>query len=114
MKRFLEKRPCRSLARSLLPGVAVSRLFCMALAADPTPDQLKGAYFGALVADALTLGSHYEYDAVKIKQAYQGDINKFLAPGEMMGGETHGVGWGQRNYHPGTVAGDQTDYGNIQ
>jgi len=86
----------------------------MALAADPTPDQLKGAYFGALVADALTLGSHYEYDAVKIKQAYQGDINKFLAPGEMMGGETHGVGWGQRNYHPGTVAGDQTDYGNIQ
>lgn len=22
-------------------------------------------------------------------------------PGEKMGGETHGVGWGQRNYHPG-------------
>ena len=24
-----------------------------------------------------------------------------LGPGEKMGGETHGVGWGQRNYHPG-------------
>jgi len=78
---------------------------------DPTPSQLKGAYFGALVADALTLGSHYEYDAVKIKEAYGGDITRFMAPGEQMGGETHGVGWGQRNYHPGTVAGDQTDYG---
>merc|ERR1711871_856644 len=92
-------------------------LFCFAVAlvsvdaVKPTDDQLKGAYFGALVADALTLGSHYEYDATKIKQAYGGDITKFLAPGEMMGGETHGVGWGQRNYHPGTVAGDQTDYG---
>jgi len=80
-------------------------------AAEPTIDQLKGAYFGALVADALTLGSHYEYDAIKIKQAYGGDVDRFLAPGEHMGGETHGVGWGQRNYHPGTVAGDQTDYG---
>jgi len=28
-----------------------------------------------------------------------------------MGGMTHGVGWGARNYHPGTVAGDLTDYG---
>lgn len=28
-----------------------------------------------------------------------------------MGGETHGIGWGAQNYHPGTVAGDQTDYG---
>ena len=28
-----------------------------------------------------------------------------------MGGETNGIGWGSRNYHPGTVAGDQTDYG---
>lgn len=28
-----------------------------------------------------------------------------------MGGSTHGVGWGRRNYHPGQKAGDQTDYG---
>ena len=53
------------------------------------------------MADALTLGSHYEYDAVKIKAAYNGDIQRFMAPGEEMGGETHGVGWGARNYNPG-------------
>jgi phosphoglycolate phosphatase-like HAD superfamily hydrolase len=64
-------------------------------------DRIKGAYFGALVADALTLGSHYEYDAPKIKEAYGGTISKFMGPGEMMGGETHGIGWGKRNYHPG-------------
>jgi ADP-ribosylglycohydrolase len=74
-------------------------------------DRMRGAYYGALVADALTLGSHYEYSAPKIKQAYGGTIQKYMAAGEQMGGETHGIGWGARNYHPGTVAGDQTDYG---
>lgn len=74
-------------------------------------DRMRGAYYGSLVADALTLGSHYEYSAPKIKQAYGGMIQKYMAPGEQMGGETHGIGWGARNYHPGTVAGDQTDYG---
>jgi ADP-ribosylglycohydrolase len=74
-------------------------------------DRMRGAYYGALVADALTLGSHYEYSAPKIKQAYDGTIQRYMAPGEEMGGETHGIGWGARNYHPGTVAGDQTDYG---
>jgi ADP-ribosylglycohydrolase len=74
-------------------------------------DRMRGAYYGALVADALTLGSHYEYSAPKIKEAYAGTIQRYMAPGEQMGGETHGVGWGARNYHTGTVAGDQTDYG---
>lgn len=78
---------------------------------DAQKDRMRGAYYGALVADALTLGSHYEYSAPKIKQAYGGTIQRYMAPGEQMGGETHGVGWGARNYHPGTVAGDQTDYG---
>ena len=64
-----------------------------------------------MVADALCLGSHYEYDAPKIKQAYNGIIDEYMAPGEQMGGQTHGVGWGARNYHPGTTKGDQTDYG---
>mmetsp|Transcript_33905 Transcript_33905/g.54730 ORF Transcript_33905/g.54730 Transcript_33905/m.54730 type:complete len:400 (+) Transcript_33905:27-1226(+) len=78
--------------------------------------QIEGAFFGALVADALTLGTHYEYDAIKIKQ-YYGNIDKYYAPGEKTGGQTHGVGWGQRNYHggngrgPAKVAGEQTDYG---
>ena len=34
-----------------------------------------------------------------------------MAPGEHMGGTTHGVGWGRRKYHPGQKKGDQTDYG---
>jgi ADP-ribosylglycohydrolase len=79
----------------------------------PKQDRMRGAYYGALVADALTLGSHYEYDAPKIKAAYggSGTIDRYMGPGEQMGGETHGIGWGSQNYHPGTVAGDQTDYG---
>eukprot|EP00961_Rhodomonas_salina_P127806 1722916-Rhodomonas_salina.5 len=56
--------------------------------------------------------SHYEYDAPKIKKAYGGQIiDKFLSPGEYMGGQTHGVGWGARKYHPGKTAGGNTDYG---
>jgi ADP-ribosylglycohydrolase len=87
------------------------RLFASAAEVVSKTDRIEGAYFGALMADALTLGSHYEYDAQKITQAYGGEISKYMAPGEQMGGETHGVGWGKRNYHPGTKAGDQTDYG---
>jgi ADP-ribosylglycohydrolase len=75
-------------------------------------ERIKGAFFGAIVGDALCLGSHYEYDAHKIYKAYGNQpIEKFMAPGEMMGGETHGIGWGQRNYHPGKSAGGTTDYG---
>jgi ADP-ribosylglycohydrolase len=75
-------------------------------------DKIKGAFFGAIVADALCLGSHYEYDAQKIYKAYgEKPIEKFMGPGEMMGGQTHGIGWGERNYHPGKSAGGTTDYG---
>lgn len=75
-------------------------------------DAIRGAFYGAIVGDALCLGSHYEYDAQKIYKAY-GDkpIEKFMSPGEMMGGQTHGIGWGERNYHPGKKAGGTTDYG---
>merc|ERR1719174_2104597 len=104
--------------RGLVTGLGTAALLLAwghhtVLAADAPSKELriKGAYFGALVADALTLGSHYEYDAANIKKAYGGTISKYMAPGEMMGGSTHGVGWGRRNYHPGTKAGDQTDYG---
>ena len=80
---------------------------------DVTQDEaIKGAFFGALVGDALCLGSHYEYDAQKIFKAYgEKPIEKFMSPGEMMGGQTHGIGWGERNYHPGKRAGGSTDYG---
>lgn len=75
-------------------------------------DRIRGAYFGALVSDALCLGSHYEYDAKTIKQAYGGKtISTYMGPGEKMGGTTHGVGWGRRQYHPGQKKGDNTDYG---
>lgn len=75
-------------------------------------ESIKGAFFGAIVGDALCLGSHYEYDAQKIYKAYgEKPIEKFMSPGEMMGGQTHGIGWGERNYHPGKKAGGTTDYG---
>merc|ERR1719287_261555 len=77
----------------------------------PVEDRIRGAFWGALVSDALCLGSHYEYDAKVIKKAYGGMINEYMAPGEKLGGTTHGVGWGRMNYHPGQKAGDQTDYG---
>lgn len=73
---------------------------------------VKGAFYGAIIGDALCLGSHYEYDAKKIYEAYgKKPIERFMSPGEMMGGQTHGIGWGQRNYHPGKKAGGTTDYG---
>ena len=75
-------------------------------------DAIRGAFYGAIVGDALCLGSHYEYDAKKIYEAYGSKpIEKFMSPGEMMGGQTHGIGWGERNYHPGKKAGGTTDYG---
>jgi len=75
-------------------------------------EKIKGSFFSAIIADALCLGSHYEYDAKKIYEAYgKKPIEKFMSPGEMMGGQTHGIGWGQRNYHPGKSAGGTTDYG---
>merc|ERR1719329_736843 len=85
----------------------------------PPPDlvsRMKGAFFGAVVSDALSLGTHYEYDARKIRQFY-GDIDRYYAPGEKTGGETHGIGWGGRNFHdgngvgPAKRAGECTDYG---
>jgi len=75
-------------------------------------EAITGAFYGAIVGDALCLGSHYEYDAQKIYEAYgKKSIEKFMSPGEMMGGQTHGIGWGERNYHPGKKAGGSTDYG---
>lgn len=75
-------------------------------------EAIRGAFFGAIVGDGLCLGSHYEYDAQKIFKAYgEKAIEKFMSPGEMMGGQTHGIGWGERNYHPGKRAGGTTDYG---
>ena len=52
----------------------------------PKEEAIKGAFFGAIVGDALCLGSHYEYDAAKIFKAYGNrPLDKFMSPGEMMG-----------------------------
>merc|ERR1711865_312478 len=91
--------------------LALATIFLHSAYGASTTEQIEGAFFGSLVADALTLGSHYEYDAPTIKKAYGGTISEYMAPGEQMGGTTHGVGWGRLNYHPGQKAGDQTDYG---
>jgi hypothetical protein len=46
---------------------------------------------------------------------FYGQIDRYYAPGEKTGGETHGVGWGQHNFHNGNgngppkAAGEQTD-----
>merc|ERR1719487_2240954 len=97
---------------ALLASAAASEEFSNSSTPELTrQDRIRGAFFGALVADALALGSHYEYDAKVIKKAYGGVISRYMAPGEAMGGTTHGVGWGRMNYYPGQAAGDQTDYG---
>ena len=57
-------------------------------------DRIEASFLAGLVGDALALGGHYEYDATKIKENV-GSYTDYLAPGEGMGGKTHGVGWGR-------------------
>jgi len=85
-------------AATLVLSRSSSAVASSAAAPPSLQSRVRGAYFGAVVADALTLGTHYEYDAEKIKKFY-GGIDRFYAPGEKTGGETHGIGWGARNYH---------------
>jgi len=106
-----------SLRRWSVTGCIMLRAATCIAKDKPSKDsQLKGAFFGAIVADALALGTHYEYDAIRIKKFY-GDIDRYYAPGQKTGGETHGVGWGARNYHNGNGvgppkrAGETTDSG---
>lgn len=73
----------------------------------PSPEQaeyIRAAFIAGLIGDSLALGGHYEYDAHKIAQQI-GSYRDFKAPGEGLGGQTHGVGWGAANYHPGKIAG---------
>eukprot|EP01079_Euglenida_sp_SAG-EU17-18_P011413 gene11413-9920_t len=97
----------------------MSLAFSLAAGSSKPPDlnsRIRGSMLGSLVADALCLGTHYEYDAVKIKKFY-GGLDRYYAPGEKTQGVTHGVGWGARNFHggngngPAKRSGEQTDYG---
>ena len=99
-------------SQRLVLGARHARRLCTPQQPLEIAPRVKGAFLGSLVADALCLGSHYEYDAPTIKAAYGGQgLRGYMAPGEHLGGTTHGVGWGRRNYHPGQAAGDGTDYG---
>ncbi|MEW5317417.1 MAG: hypothetical protein WDW38_008714 [Sanguina aurantia] len=80
--------------------------------AESRDEKVKAMFMGGLVGDALALQGHYEYDAKKIKASI-GSYTDFGAPGQGMGGTTHGVGWGEANFHPGKVAGDGTDSGDV-
>ena len=72
-------------------------------------DKIEGAILGCLVADALTLGSSFENDAKKIKDAYFRERRKdygglrYHAPGDLF--------HGHHNYHKTRKDGDQTDHG---
>ena len=61
-------------------------------------DKIEASFIAGLIGDSLALAGHYEYDAVKIK-THVGEYRNLMAPGEGMGGKTHGVGWGSANYH---------------
>jgi ADP-ribosylglycohydrolase len=91
-------------------------------------DRLEAAVLAALVADALCLGSHYEYDSGKIRMAYGGTRDggdgdarltldgrnegfQYKGPWEVMGGKTNTPGWGEMDFHPTKTGGMQTDYG---
>ena len=69
--------------------------------------RVERAFIGGLIADALSLERHYEYDAAKI--AAGGGCKNFASPGEA----NNGIGWGTANYHPGKTAGDLTDSGEL-
>jgi ADP-ribosylglycohydrolase len=69
--------------------------------------RVERAFVGGLIGDALALGGHYEYDAVKIRS--NGGFKSYSPPGEA----NNGVGWGTANYHPGKRAGDLTDSGEV-
>ena len=103
--------PRMTFALLLLPA-------CAAAAAPSLQSRMRGATLGALVADAATLGTHYEYDAQRIAKFYGNEVGRrYFSPGEKTGGTTHGVGWGARNFHGGNgngapkAAGENTDYG---
>jgi hypothetical protein len=79
-----------------------------AVAAAPTrQSRARGALLAGLVGDSLALGGHYEYDAKVILEQH-GSYTELAAPRT-----NYGVGWGRANYHPGKIAGDMTDAGDV-
>ena len=70
-------------------------------------ERIKSSFIAGLIADSLALGGHYEYSAQRIKMS--GGFKDFSPPGEA----NNGIGWGTACYHPGKIAGDLTDAGDV-
>lgn len=103
------------MSRSIASVAATLALLRVTAAEHPSAvirARVVAAFHAALCGDALALGGHYEYDAATIA-AGVGQYDRFHFPGEGLGGTTHGVGWGRANYHPGKIAGDLTDAGDV-
>jgi len=99
-----------SLVRTgVVVGTALAAPSATASAAAPPSraSRVRGAVLGGLVGDSLALGGHYEYDA-KVIADRVGSYTELSAPVV-----NYGVGWGRANYHPGKVAGDMTDAGDV-
>lgn len=104
-------RPSAAAAGGQTLGPATGHGAAGAGLSDRLRDQLEGAVFGALVGDALALGSHYEYDSQKIWRAYGGSAIRNL---DKPGSKNRTPGWkggAGMNFHPTKGAGDLTDYG---
>ena len=81
MKPF-QRRHLRALA--LLSFSCLSGMTTAAATSIPTLEQRKrveDAFIAGLVGDALALGSHYEYDAKKIKEKV-GEYTQYHDPGD--------------------------------
>lgn len=89
-------------------ALTTAKLVTSASAAPPSVrSRVRGAVVGGFVGDALSLESHYEYDAKVI-------AGHFTRPAEFGAPRVnYGVGWGRANYHPGKLAGDMTDAGDV-
>ena len=96
------------LASTLLVAACSASLASPALTQAVVRSRVRAATLGGLVGDALALAFHYEYDASVIASSSPHRQTEFLAPKV-----NYGVGWGRANYHPGKVAGDMTDAGDV-
>lgn len=101
----------RLLVQLIVAALMLSTVFSTAVTAaglrKDVVNRIQNAFKLGLIADALALGGHYEYDARKIQAS--GGYRDFAKPGEA----NNGIGWGTANYHPGKVAGDMTDSGEV-
>jgi hypothetical protein len=90
---------------------AVLKLAAIGAAAAATApsrqSRARAALLAGLLGDSLALSSHYEYDAHVIAERV-GSHTELSGPTS-----NSGPGWGRANYHPGKVAGDMTDAGDV-